>query len=84
MVRVTESGDVFVKGVPRPGLCDPKTGRKPQFAEAKGRVPRGTVYVLGDCPGNSVDSRSWGNLPVGLVTGRPLVRLWPPARVGPI
>ena len=43
IVRVTESGDVYVKGVARPGPCDPKTGRKPQFAEAKGRVPRGTV-----------------------------------------
>ena len=83
-VRVAENGDVYVKGVPRPGLCDPKTGRKPQFAEAKGRVPRGTIYVLGDCPGNSVDSRSWGNLPVDLVTGRPLVRLWPLTRFGPI
>ena len=47
-------------------------------------MPRGTLYVLGDCPAASVDSRSWGALPVDLVTGRPIVRVWPPARFGPL
>ena len=73
-----------MKGIPRPGVCPPKSGRKQTFAEAQGRVPRGTIYVLGDCPQNSVDSRAWGNLPVDLVTGRPLVRIWPLDRFGRI
>ena len=83
-VRVSKAGGVEVRGVPRPGKCPPKVGRQPEFVEAKGRVPRGTLYVLGDCPAASVDSRSWGALPVDLVTGRPIVRVWPPARFGPL
>ena len=83
-VRVSKAGGVEVRGVPRPGKCPPKVGRQPEFVEARGRVPRGTLYVLGDCPKQSVDSRSWGALPVDLVTGRPILRVWPPSRVGPV
>ncbi|KAH8055866.1 serine-type peptidase [Aureococcus anophagefferens] len=72
-VRVSKAGGVEVRGVPRPGKCPPKVGRQPEFVEAKGRVPRGTLYVLGDCPAASVDSRSWG-APVD-PAGRPIVAL---------
>jgi signal peptidase I len=41
-------------------------------------VPEGTVFVLGDNRGNSVDSRDYGPLPAADLTGRVIVRLWPP------
>ncbi len=47
-------------------------------------MPRDTSYVLGDCGEVSVDSRVWGALEDEKVIGRPILRLWPPARFGPI
>jgi signal peptidase I len=45
-------------------------------------VPRGTVYVLGDNRGNSLDSRFWGPVPVRWVIGEARAAYWPPGRVG--
>jgi signal peptidase I len=42
------------------------------------RVPAGTVFVLGDQRLGSVDSRSFGPVPVGSIVGRVLFRVWPP------
>lgn len=47
-------------------------------------IPPGSVFVLGDCPPSSVDSRSWGPLPVENVRARPFVRVLPFARAGMI
>lgn len=34
------------------------------------RVPRGTVYLLGDCSEASIDSRSFGAVPTSSIVGR--------------
>jgi signal peptidase I len=43
-------------------------------------VPAGDVFVLGDSRNGSIDSRIFGAVPASAVTGRVLVRLWPPVR----
>ena len=42
------------------------------------RVPPGSVFLLGDQRFGSVDSRSFGPVPVGSIVGRVLFRVWPP------
>jgi nickel-type superoxide dismutase maturation protease len=41
----------------------------------------GSVYLLGDNPQASTDSRSLGSLPTSAFVGRVVLRYWPPARV---
>ena len=43
-------------------------------------VPEHAVFVMGDNRGNSTDSRDYGPVDAEEVTGRVLVRLWPPVR----
>lgn len=40
-------------------------------------VPPGTVWVLGDNRGESIDSRAFGAVPVESVVGRVVLRFWP-------
>jgi len=42
----------------------------PHGAQACWNVPQGHVFVLGDCPAASRDSRQWGPLPAAMVVGR--------------
>jgi signal peptidase I len=44
-------------------------------------VPGGTVFLLGDNRGNSVDSRDYGPVQVEDLVGRVVVRLWPVVRI---
>jgi signal peptidase I len=40
-------------------------------------VPDGHVWLEGDNPNNSADSRSYGPVPAALIQGRVLCRIWP-------
>jgi signal peptidase I len=43
-------------------------------------VPKGDLYVLGDNRAQSVDSRSFGPIPIAAVIGRAKIVLWPLTR----
>lgn len=45
-------------------------------------VPEGSYFVLGDDRQTTADSRDFGSLPVRRIVGRPILRYWPPDRIG--
>ncbi len=48
------------------------------------RVPRGTVFVMGDNRGNSEDSRIFGPISTDKIVGRAFVIIWPASDFGGI
>ncbi|KAL5538371.1 hypothetical protein UlMin_045390 [Ulmus minor] len=48
------------------------------------RIPEGHCWVEGDNPSSSLDSNSFGPVPLGLVKGRVTNIVWPPQRIGPV
>ncbi|KAL7568525.1 hypothetical protein ACA910_002641 [Epithemia clementina (nom. ined.)] len=45
-------------------------------------IPDGHLWVEGDNPSNSSDSRTYGPVPMALLRGRVLFRVWPLVRLG--
>ncbi len=45
-------------------------------------VPQGRVWLEGDNPSNSTDSRSYGPVPYALVKGRVFFKVWPATASG--
>ena len=45
-------------------------------------VPEGSVYLMGDNRGASLDSRFWGPVPVSWVIGQARAAYWPPSHLG--
>ena len=71
-------------GAPLPsGGAPPPSGDEAPALKSR-VIPSGSLFVLGDCPERSTDSRAWGPLPEENVVARPFVRIWPPARQGAI
>ncbi|XVF55102.1 hypothetical protein PTKIN_Ptkin06aG0009400 [Pterospermum kingtungense] len=48
------------------------------------KIPDGHCWVEGDNSSSSVDSRSFGPVPLGLINGRATHVVWPPHRIGSI
>ena len=87
-IQVDDAGSVSVNGAPRRSpagdrVCDlPEAraelrrvlgdARRSNIAVEELTVPRGSVYVLGDCADVSVDSRVWGPLRTSEIRARPL------------
>ena len=46
-------------------------------------VSRGSVLVMGDARADSIDSRTYGDVPLRDVTGTVIARLWPPGSIPP-
>ncbi|XP_057965155.1 uncharacterized protein LOC131155777 [Malania oleifera] len=46
------------------------------------KIPEGHCWVEGDNSASSMDSRSFGPIPLGLIRGKVTRILWPPGRVG--
>lgn len=70
---------ILVDGVPlaQPWLPDP-TGicALPSKAVPTTTIPAGQYFVMGDCRGDSADSRFWGTVPSGNVIGKVTAVVW--------
>jgi len=53
-----------------------------QFSMRGHRIQSGHCFILGDNAYHSTDSRHFGPIPLGLVTDRVVLRVWPPNRIG--
>jgi signal peptidase I len=72
-------GFVYVNGEK---LNEPYLTQKTQPFAAK-TVPEGSLFVMGDNRGNSLDSRfGLGFVPIDKVIGEAFIKIWPPSRFG--
>ena len=88
-VTVNTAGHVQVNGQPvvgRRDLCEAEPLRLiERYVKAKERtLAKDELFVMGDCSSVSIDSRVWGPLHSSEIVGRPLLRLWPLDRFGPL
>jgi signal peptidase I len=76
-------GVVRVNGLP---LAEGYLFAEPRTHERFGpeRIEPGTYFVLGDHRSVSNDSRDWGVVPEEFLTGKAILRYWPPADFGPL
>jgi signal peptidase I len=82
-------GQVYVDGrkLNEPYTKEAAMYPEPNWAELgmpNGKVPLGSVFVMGDNRNNSADGHVWGALPMKNIIGRSIFRFWPLARLGPV
>jgi signal peptidase I len=77
-VQIT-NGRVYVN---RTALAEPYIKQPPCYEMPTVKVPKNTIFVLGDNRCNSNDSHIWGFLPVKNVKAKVFFRFWPPNRIG--
>ncbi|KAJ8903038.1 hypothetical protein NDN08_006353 [Rhodosorus marinus] len=77
LVHIDARGSVEINGnrVGSRATSDGAEGTR-AFAEQHMKLSDDEVFVLGDNPGRSVDSRFWGPLKMQNIVARPIVRLW--------
>ncbi len=79
---ISSSGDtVYINGraIAEPWLAAmdvTPTCAQSSFNIPTTHIPKGQYYVLGDCRGDSSDSRVWGTVPIGNVIGRVTLVIW--------
>ena len=78
---VLEQGHVWVNGQM---LEEPYIAEQDDLARVHVRVKPAHFFVLGDNRPRSCDSREFGLVPQDYVRGKVEVRVWPPARIGPV
>ena len=88
-VEVDASGKVMVNSQPVAGrrdLCSAEPLRLiEKYVKAKeATLGEGDFFLMGDCSSVSVDSRVWGPLKESNIVGKPILRLWPLDRLGPV
>ncbi|KAI8333266.1 mitochondrial inner membrane protease subunit 1 [Choanephora cucurbitarum] len=62
-----------VVGLPGSNVCEDPTKVDRKYVS----VPQGHVWVAGDNLSNSIDSRTYGPVALGLVKGRVFAKVWP-------
>jgi mitochondrial inner membrane protease subunit 1 len=75
------AGDVIIKrvaGLPGSVVQDPLSAKNRTI------VPHGTVWLLGDNPKASIDSRHYGPVPLAMIERRVVRRVWPLDQFGPL
>lgn len=75
--------DLGIPAIPIPNAL-PAWQNEAQINNGIFRLPARTLWVEGDNPLDSIDSRHYGPVPISNLKGRILYRLWPRRRVGDI
>jgi len=79
---ISSKGDtIYINGraIAEPWLAALKTTPgcfEPDFDISVTHIPKGQYFVMGDCRGNSSDSRFWGTVPVSHIIGRVFLVIW--------
>jgi signal peptidase I len=76
-VLAVAHGRVWIDGNP---LQEAYVRDLPRYVWGPGRVPQGSVFVLGDNRNSSSDSHLWGPVPLSHVVGRAIFAWGPPVR----
>ncbi|GAA5980715.1 hypothetical protein JCM10908_001748 [Rhodotorula pacifica] len=66
-----------VIGLPGDTICVDPTGERKKAKDEWCTVPKGHVWIAGDNTSNSTDSRDYGPVPLALIKGKVIARVWP-------